>query len=68
MTKVEWVGGALDGCVDDIERPTNVWIGPDPVAPTSRVIVYGLHTASESRVIYRFDQKLTERANTYPGP
>lgn len=58
--RVEWVGGPLDGCVDHIERPKNVWIGPD-ISDQSRVVVYAL--LSHPNLSYVFSIDLTEKAN-----
>lgn len=57
--KLRWVGGPLDGCVDEQERPTTLWLGPDPTAPHAKAIAYVLHSDGE----YRFSQELSEKAN-----
>lgn len=57
--KVKWLGGPLDGCEDEQERPTTLWLGPDPVAPQEKAIAYVLKHEGE----YHFSQELSERAN-----
>lgn len=64
---VRWSGGPLDGAqdeFDDVSSLLNAWIGPDPVAPMEKVIVYGLFTDGNDRE-YRYSQALTDRANAY---
>lgn len=58
--KVRWVGGPLDGCVDNVERPSALWIGPDPMEPVSKGIVYKLEI---SREVYTYSQSMTDRLN-----
>lgn len=59
---LKWVGGPLDGCEDKMERPSNLWVGPDPVAPYTKGIVYALKLSPEGG-IYDFSQKLTDALN-----
>lgn len=57
--KMRWVGGPLDGCVDEISRPTSVWIGPDVTEPNTKVVVYLWFSPDE----YRFNDDATKWAN-----
>lgn len=59
--KVMWIGGPLDGCVDDIERPTLTWITPDLDEPETKCVVYVLMSDNT----YRFRQDLTNKANDH---
>lgn len=67
--RVTWIGGQLDGCVDEIERPSATWIGPDVGDPENKVIVYVLKTkhGKANDCDYHFDQRLTDHANEFPG-
>jgi hypothetical protein len=56
---MRWVGGPLDGCAEDIPRPTSVWIGPDVTAPKTKVVVYVFFSRGE----YRFNEEATKWAN-----
>lgn len=64
--KVVWKNGPLDGCVDLVERPTALWIGPDTIDPEHKFIVYALYTDGGDRLEYRYDQHLTDHANNFP--
>lgn len=57
--KLRWIGGPLDGCVDEQERPTTLWLGPDPAEPQSKAIAYVLKSGG----VYEFSPELSERAN-----
>lgn len=59
MAKVMFVGGPLDGAVD--EQGEAVRIFPDPLDPQNRAIVYTLWSVPVLE--YRFDQSLTDKAN-----
>lgn len=56
---MRWVGGPLDGCVDEIARPTSVWIGPDISEPKRMVVIYLWYSVDE----YRYSQDATDWAN-----
>lgn len=60
--RVTWHGGPLDGCVDEQEHPTALWLGPDPVEPKAKAIAYVLKGTR-----YEFSQELSERANSLIG-
>lgn len=60
--RVEWKGGQLDGAVDDIDDPEEIWMGPDASEPVSKVVVYELIRKKDSAE-YRYNQKLTDNAN-----
>lgn len=57
--KVRWLNGPLDGCEDDVERPSQLWVGPDPSDPYTKGIVYALRSDG----VYRFAQGLTDELN-----
>lgn len=57
--KLRWIGGPLDGCVDEQELTPTIWLGPDPSEPMDKAIAYVLQ--SEGR--YVFSQQLSEKAN-----
>lgn len=56
---MKWVGGPLDGCADEIPRPTSVWMGPDISEPKTKVVVYLWFSPGE----YRYNQDATDWAN-----
>lgn len=57
--RLNWVGGPLDGCEDEMERPSNLWVGPDPAEPYTKGIVYVLLSTGT----YEFSPKLTNELN-----
>lgn len=57
--RVKWVRGPLDGCVDDQDHPTAIWLGPDPADPKSKAIAYVLRGDK-----YEFSQELSEKASS----
>lgn len=60
-TRLEWVGGPLDGCVQHLVTfPVNIWTGPD-VDGSGRLVIYKL--MSSPNMHYAFDQNLTNVAN-----
>lgn len=71
--RVQWFGGPLDGCEEEGERFGNVWSGPDPQAPTERVVIYLLYTCEahegtpKAHSIYSYSQEMTDRANHRPA-
>ena len=56
--KMTWLGGPLDGAEEEGERFGNVWSGPDPVDPTTKVVIYVNHGDH-----YCYDWRATNRAN-----
>lgn len=73
----KWTGGPMDGCHVDLADRENekdsdgqigkfLWHGPDPSDPFNKLITYGMFSTEDPNVReYRYDQRLTDRANEF---